>query len=139
MTESCFYPWVIVKPLSILCSTVLDQPMALTDISFKFYLLLFAVTNLLEFPFYKFNLKRTLILNLATHPFVIWGLPYVAKSLDWTILEYLFVAEALAFIVEAFILRLTFKYSWVSAFAVAVTANLFSWSVGVWFQAQSWL
>lgn len=139
MSESCFYPWVIIKPLSILCSTVLDQPVGLTEITFKFYLLLFVITNLLELPFYQLSLKRTLILNLATHPFVIWVLPYLGKNLNWTILHYIFVAESTAFIIEALILKMIFKYNWSSAFIVAAAANLFSWSVGVWFQVQGWL
>jgi hypothetical protein len=93
------------------------------------YLFFFGLTCLFEWTVYR-SLLRTLVLNLLTHPFVVWLLPGIMRrgGLDYG--TYLLTAEALAPGLEAAALALVFRIRPLRAMGLALLANLVSWLVG---------
>lgn len=139
----CITPWYLVWNLfnphqcgEIYALTSLTEPFSLVE-----YLPYFLKTFALELPVY-FIFLRTLkripeilkintVLNLATHPIVFYLIPVILMQLNANYLNYLVVAEIFAPLVEALILYRIFKVRVSRAFAASICANLFSWSVGV--------
>ncbi len=109
------------------------------------YLPVFLMTCLLEFPIYFLFLFRQssfirlvligFLLNLATHPIVYLGMPILFSKWELNYLQYLLIAEFFAPFVEAILLRKVFHTSWRMAIWAATVANLFSWTVGVYWQS----
>lgn len=141
MNPVCFYPLNLFFDRA--CADLSLIPIGPSNSSIFFYILLFSLTCLLESPFYLFfsrqnnlTLKKRLlqifILNLATHPLVHFGISGLGANLSWSIFTYICVAEGFAFSVEIFLLKFIYKYSLKHATMAATTANLCSWSVGVW-------
>lgn len=112
---------------------------------FAEYLPVFFMTYILEFPIYFIFLFRNssivrmvligLILNVATHPFIYKVLPPILAKWDMSYLEYLIIAEIFAPTIEAILLKKVFHTSWKIAFWAAILANLFSWTIGVYWQS----
>jgi hypothetical protein len=109
------------------------------------YLGIFTLTVALEFPVYfafliGLNspdrrrllplLKTCVTLNLATHPLIYLAFPTL--FLASTYKSYLVAAEIFAPTFEAMLLATVFKRHWVLAIAAAISANLFSWWLGVY-------
>jgi hypothetical protein len=106
------------------------------------YLPAYGFTVLLEFPFYFWVLRKkgrflsaaiaTFGVNLATHPAVwyFWPQLFSKHGLNYGIL--VSFVELLVPIIEAGLLTLYFKTSFIRTYAIAVLANLFSWWVGVY-------
>src|SRR5690349_20873644 len=76
---------------STACESVLSSPSQTSIPPFFIYLGLFALTCCLEYPIYKFFLRghplvlRVLLINLATHPAVVFVFPLVASYLSATV------------------------------------------------------
>ncbi len=112
---------------------------------FSEYLSVFFFTCLLEFPVYFVFLIReskiirlvliTFLLNIATHPLIYLGMPLIFSKWNITYLQYLIIAEVFAPVVEAILLRKIFHTSWRTAIYSAAFANLFSWTIGVYWQS----
>ncbi len=126
----------------LLCQIVLDQPVSSFRISFLTYLKIFGLTNLLEWPFYAFFLKRwgvslkksigiVLILNLATHPIVCFVWPALGQAVGASYGQYIIFSEIFAPLIEAVILARLLKKSYVDCFWIALFCNLISWNIGV--------
>jgi hypothetical protein len=139
----CLTPWNLLWNLfhahqcvDIYSSTDLNGAYGFFD-----YVPFFFKTYALELPIYYLFLRKTrdflqilnadLVLNLATHPIVFFIIPMVLAVFQATYMQYLFIAEIFAPVTEALILYYFFKLSLRRAFAAAILANLFSWSVGI--------
>ena len=144
MTE-CLTPWFLVYNLFAdnACAEIYTSGLPTDPISLAEYLPYFLKTFILELPIYAIILKsqqsfvKTLtantLLNLVTHPFIFILLPMLlVKSDSINYLNYLTIAEIFAPTVEALILFKVFKLPLKKAIVSAVLANLFSWSVGVY-------
>lgn len=77
-------------------------------------------------------LQINFVLNLATHPVVFILIPIILTQFEANYLNYLVVAEIFAPLTEALILVYFYKIKFNRAFFAAIAANLFSWSVGVY-------
>ena len=141
----CLTPWFLVYNLFAdnACSEIYNSGLPTDPISFTEYLPYFLKTFILELPIYAILLKsqqsfaKTLtantLINLATHPFIFILLPILlVKSDSINYLNYLTIAEVFAPSVEALILFKIFKLPLKNAVISAFLANLFSWSVGVY-------
>lgn len=93
------------------------------------YLLLFALTYFLEWPFYRSPVK-TLVLNLATHPAVIFLFPYLFLGHETRFM--VLWAELFAIGLEFAILWRYYRYLLFRSLKLAVAANLFSWWLGTY-------
>ena len=109
------------------------------------YAFFFALTCLFEWPWYR-NPVRVVILNLLTHPLVVWGWPVLVRNLGGSYGVYLLTAEAFAPALEAWALHRIWKVPASRAVGVALGANLFSWLVGgeivnrwIWPWFSSWM
>ncbi len=106
------------------------------------YLLLFALTNLLEFPIYaialrslhlpyKKILQTVLLINTLTHPAVCFVFPFLAHTFHWTYSTEIIASETFAPLIESMALLLLFQEMTVGkAVAAGISANLFSWVFG---------
>jgi hypothetical protein len=121
-----------------------------TQTSLWIYLCIFAATCVMEFPFYFLvgktqgkNLRQLLLqtigLNLATHPFIFWVLPWIGERLEWKFLTTASLSEFFAFAVETALLRFVAKYSWGIAILASGTANVFSWWFGLYLRQKGLL
>ncbi|MBY0470837.1 hypothetical protein K2X30_06665 [bacterium] len=136
---TCITPLDLLMPLpSVACSLIQDSPVEAPTLSISRYFLLLVLTCFLEAPVYWFFAKglsararvvQNLLLNLATHPAVTWGLPYLFLKARFS--TYVWGAEAFAWFVEALILFRLYRYPKGKALAVSALANLTSWWVGL--------
>lgn len=143
MTD-CITPWMLVLNFfqSHTCGELYFAGLPADSFTFVEYLPYFLKTYILEFPLYYLLLKNiknfkqllaiNLILNIATHPMVFFGFPYLLAFFDADYRTYLVVAEIFAPLTEALVLILVYKISWARAFTVATIANLISWGIGVY-------
>lgn len=143
MTE-CLTPWNLIwnafHPHQ--CSEIYGLTYLSEPFSFTQYLPYFLKTFILELPVYFLFFKcfkkipkileMNFILNLSTHPVVFFVIPYILMKLEGNYLNYLVVAEIFAPLTEALILTYVYKINVRFAFTAAILANLFSWSVGVY-------
>jgi hypothetical protein len=111
------------------CEEVFAAPPLDPGIGFPVYLLFLALTCLFEWPWYR-KPARVLVLNLLTHPLVVWGWPGLIRSLGGGYGAYVLAAESFAPVVEAWALHRIFGVPRLRAVVVALGANLFSWLVG---------
>jgi hypothetical protein len=125
--------------LSSICKLELNSASETYGLSFATYLPYFAMTLLLESPFYVSFLKgrtstsRGLALvacNVATHPIVCFVFPAVAAKYQIAYGTQLLAAEIFASITEAILLWKIWRLPVGVAFTAAIAANLFSWWVG---------
>lgn len=140
----CVTPWNLVwnyfnphQCAEIYTITTLSEPITFTQ-----YLPYFLKTFILELGVYYLFLKNRkslvemlqidLILNLATHPVVFFLIPIIIMQFGATYLNYLVIAEVFAPLTEALILGYFYKISYSRAFLAAIAANLFSWSIGIY-------
>lgn len=142
----CLTPWGLILNLffnqSAQCSEIYFSTPPNDSISFIEYAPYFLKTILLEFPLYYLFLKNIrslkeillmgLILNLATHPIIFLVMPPLLNTLQFSYLNYLIIAETFAPVVEALILSLFYKLSWRRSLLAALTANIVSWTIGVY-------
>jgi hypothetical protein len=109
--------------------------------SLSLYFYIFFMTCALEAPFYisylmfrKLGLLRStqilILCNLATHPLVTFGFPWLAQSFNWNTAQSSLAKEIFAPLVESLLIRRLGKLGWTESFALGVAANLFSWWVG---------
>lgn len=128
------------------CDFFLERAQQQQSAPLTLYLAVFALTILLELPFYYAMLRDRPILkrlqwifliNLATHPLVGYGFPYLFKQLNSTVGACLLASEIFAPVVEALLLFAGAKMPLVRAFAISLAANIFSWWVGVYL--VSWI
>ena len=106
------------------------------------YLKTFALTNLLEAPFYFWLLREHSVrvrgtalfsANLLTHPIVYFLLPYGFSLLGASYGTFLAVGEGFALLSEIALLRVVWKTSLSRTTLLIFLGNLFSWWVGVLF------
>ena len=121
--------------------TLLMRPRSL-PVGVTRYLCTFFLTCLLETPFYWLALKSwnvgrvkkvgfIVLVNLATHPFIYFGVPAITFRLGGKVYQSLLLSELFAPLVEGIILwRVRKGPAWVSL-GYAIAANLFSWWVGI--------
>lgn len=140
----CVTPWYLIwnffNPHQ--CSEIYTLTSLADPITFILYLPYFLKTFLLELIIYWLFLRNQkslteilqidFILNLATHPVVFFLMPIIVMGLNGNYLNYLVAAEVFAPLTEAIILVYFYKLSWPRALQAAITANLFSWSVGIY-------
>lgn len=140
----CITPWNLLWNFfnAHQCSEIYELSTLNEPFTFIEYLPFFLKTFVLELPIY-FLFFRTLknipallkmnsVLNLATHPAVFFVIPIILTELNATYLHYLLVAEIFAPVIEALILHKFYKLGLGRSFAAAVCANLFSWSLGIY-------
>lgn len=140
----CITPWYLIWNLfnAHQCSEIYGLTTLTEPFSFVEYLPFFLKTLVLELPIYFLFLRRlksiptilklNTLANLATHPIVFFIIPIALMQLNGTYLNYLVTAEIFAPLVETLILYKVFKLSPSRSFAAALCANLFSWSVGIY-------
>ena len=122
------------------CRAVLGQASDLPDVNLLVYLKYFFLTCLLESPFYfvavKYQFRQFLsaviLCNLATHPMVCFGIPWIISLVHGTYENGLFVGEIFAPVVEALLLIWVWKVPKTRAWVLSVLANLFSWWAGIY-------
>ena len=140
----CLTPWYLIYNLfaNNACSEIYSSGLPSETMTLKDYLPYFLKTFILELPIYALilksqqnftkNLAATSLLNLATHPIIFILFPMVLPKLgDFNYLNYLVAAEIFATVVEALLLIKVFKLKIGWAVVSAAAANLFSWSLGV--------
>lgn len=138
MNPFCYTPGALVGFTlfgQVQCYDIFMTTVGVPQVSALLYLKVFILTCLLEFPFYFVCLGRrafiaTLILNLATHPMVSFGIPYLMRGEDYYLC--LWVGEVFAPALEGFLLGYVWKVKWTRAVSIAILANLVSWWVGVY-------
>ena len=140
----CITPWNLLWNLfnAHQCSEIYELTTLTEPFSFTEYLPFFLKTFALELPIYFLFLqtlkniptvlKINAVLNLATHPIVFFVIPIILAYLGATYLHYLAVAEIFAPLIEALILFRIYKLSLGRSLTAAICANLFSWSVGIY-------
>lgn len=141
----CLTPWYLILNFFAEnnCAEIYNSGLPTDPITLSEYLPYFLKTFILEFPIYALILKsqqdlaKTLaantILNVATHPFIFILLPLLLNRIEnINYLHYLVVAEIFAPTVEILLLKLIFKIKPAHALIAGLAANLFSWSVGVY-------
>jgi hypothetical protein len=148
ISAECLSPYWIFKSylshrsIPLMCQIILESPTSEYTISMQKYSILFLTTCLIEAPIYWINLKKILkshikgiqlilVLNLSTHPIVIWLIPILAINLNWTTLSTIIISEFFAPLIEMLILILWYKINWKKAFITAFLANLISWWLGL--------
>lgn len=127
------------------CVELYQTAMATDAGGFAEYLPVFLLTCGLEFPIYFFFTYRessvrrviliSILLNLITHPIVYLGMPILFEKWNFNYLQYLVIAEIFAPLVEAICLRKIFHTSWKTSVWAAIMANLFSWTIGVYWNS----
>lgn len=131
-----FFSWTSQECTRLLSDRSLNGIYGVTLTS---YLLLFALTCLLEGPFYfrtmgtqplKRKLCGVLTLNLCTHPLVVLGFPQFFALNGYPRWASLLSSEIFAGSVEAAILSVLFSLPMRVSAAWAIATNLFSWWVG---------
>jgi len=142
----CLTPWAVVinQFAQHSCGDIYASPLANDSFSFFEYLPFFLKTMLLEFPIYYFFLRKAyrldkillinFLINLATHQIIFLAMPSVFIKLDFNYYQYLMIAEIFAPTVEALLLRFAYKLNWKTAILASVLANLFSWTVGIYWR-----
>ena len=127
---SCHHPYSVFEYfLRGSCSGMFSSPPLDPEIGFGLYLVLFAFTGLFEWPWYR-KPMRVLVLNLLTHPLVVWVGPSWIRTLGGGYGVYVITAELFAPLVEAVALHWIWRVPRGRALALALGANLFSWCVG---------
>ena len=143
--------------LSRECSAAMNSPARFVTVPLAQYASVFALTCLLESPFYAWGfgllmpsrssaLRRDLmkskrasvhystsaliLSNLATHPIVFFGFPWVMSRFHASYGQMLLGAETFAPVVEWLLLWRFFGMKASRAAIVSITANPFSWWVG---------
>jgi hypothetical protein len=147
MNKACMLPFEVINYFfqsiffSSDCSDVLALNAMVPKINFILYLFIFLLTCFLESFFYlslikniclKKKLLALLICNLATHPFVSFGIPWIFSKMSKTYGESLMIGELFAFIVELVMLQVFWQQNWLNSFVISFLANLFSWSLGTY-------
>lgn len=131
--------WLRPEILSAQCDWYLQVPAGVTAFHPLAYLRTFALTCLLEAPFYFYLLRqerwasRLLALlsgNLLTHPIVYFLLPYLFARAGQTFAVYLTVAETFAAVAEMIWIHLLWRTGRVRTCVLILSANLFSWWIG---------
>ena len=122
------------------CTEELQEAMLPFSLSTIEYAKMLTATLLLELPFYHWFLrskksfresaKADLVLNLATHPLVIFVIPLLVVSQHGNFRSFIIIAELFAPLVETVLLHLIWKIPMKRAFAAAFIANLASWWIG---------
>ena len=140
----CLTPWMLILNLfqSHQCAEIYNSSLPTDPVSLQIYLPYLFKTFILEFPVYYLFLRKdfklpkiiflNFILNIATHPMVFFGWPSLLSLFDANYLTYLVIAEIFAPTVEAAILVAVFKMNLRQAVIAGLSANLLSWSIGVY-------
>jgi hypothetical protein len=155
MLEQCYTPlgllkyWLGIQSLPLQCLEVLGSPHPpIETYDPVLWLKIFALTCALEAPFYVLGAFRNMSwrnrilgligLNLCTHPLVFYGFPTIAAHLGISYAGTLTISEAFAPLCEALVVALLLthglkhKFSFARSLSVALSANLFSWWVGIY-------
>lgn len=140
----CLAPWsVIINQFTAhSCTEIYTSGLPTESTNLIEYLPFFLKTCVLEFPIYYlilYQIKKwnqllfiSVLLNLATHPFIFLGLPVIFAQFNGNYFQYLITAEVFAPIVEMLMLFYLFKIKWRLAFFSALLANLVSWTIGIY-------
>lgn len=140
----CITPWNLIWNLFNVhqCSEIYELTTLTEPFSFMEYLPFFLKTFALELPIYFIILRQlkniptvlqiNTVLNLATHPIVFFVIPIILTNLGANYLHYLATAEIFAPLIEALILFRIYKLSLARSLTAAISANLLSWSVGIY-------
>ncbi len=141
--QQCATPWALLINFfsNHTCQEIYESGLPTDMYSFGAYLPFFLKTILLEFPIYFLFLRKaqslprllliTLILNLATHPILFMVMPIVFSKFNLNYRQYLCIAEIFAPVIEGLLLKYYYQQSTRTSFWAALLANLFSWSVGI--------
>lgn len=133
------YNWVIGFPKSHECTALLGQPMWGPDVTVLLYAKYFFATVAFEFPIYFLLLRNMshikklasiVLVNIATHPFIFLVLPKLMVNTQMSYSAYALIAETFAPLTEGLILSVWLRQGFVRGLAIAIAANLFSWTVG---------
>lgn len=124
------------------CTEIYNSPLPVVSFDLKEYIKVFSMTYLLELPIYwiflkgYFNINRlflvNFILNIATHPIVYLAMPVYFLKWNLNYIQYLGIAEVFAPAIEALLLKNLFLMRTRHAIWAAVIANLFSWTIGIY-------
>jgi hypothetical protein len=140
----CLTPWNLIWNFfnAHQCGDIYTITSLAEPVTFVEYLPYFFKTFILELPVYLLFLRHqkklseilqiNFILNFATHPVVFFLIPLIIMQYNATYLHYLVIAEVFAPLVEAIILAYFYRISCKRAFLAAIAANLFSWSLGIY-------
>ena len=140
----CLAPWSVIinQFVTHSCAEIYTSPLPTEFINLAEYLPFFFKTCLLEFPIYYLVLHQfkkwhqllliSILLNLATHPFIFLGLPVIFAQFNRNYFQYLITAEIFAPVIEMLLLFYLFKIKWRSAFFSALLANIVSWTIGIY-------
>jgi hypothetical protein len=115
--------------LSGTCTEVFAVPPRDPQLGIGAYLFFFALTCLLEWPWYR-QWRRVLLLNALTHPLVVFVWPALIRGLGGGYGAYLLTAEAFAPMIEGMALWRIWRLTPLKALSLAWGANLFSWLCG---------
>lgn len=133
------YQWIVGYSKSHVCYAILTQPMWIPEVTIGEYTKYFLATVALEFPVYFLLLRDvsrakkllvTVLVNVVTHPFVFLVLPKIIVNGQRSYSEYALIAETFAPFAEGLILTLWLRQGGLRGLAIAVAANLFSWTIG---------
>jgi len=122
-----------------LCQKILSSPQEFHTPSVGIYFLLFGLTFFLELLvlclFYRDKnflkiLQWTLLVNLSTHPLVVFLFPWLAEGMGLSVGVVLFFSEIYAILFEAAVLR-HFKGGQWKPWLATFTSNLISWGLGL--------
>jgi hypothetical protein len=99
----------------------------------QWWLLAFAVTQIIEMPIYcalaPVTWRRAFLLSLATHPVVWFVIPPLAEAAGVRHAQVVWIAEAFAYATEVAMLC-AWRVRWWRSIAVAAIANTASFGVG---------
>ncbi len=153
MSIFCFSPPGLIIDLlmplnsSIECQEILNLVSEIPEFSFRVYFKYFFYTCLLESSFYfaavtsssKSNrplwqryLSTVILCNLATHPIVCFGIPWLVSLFQGTYRESLSIGESFAPLIEGLLLVYVWRVPRTPAWILSILANLFSWWVGIY-------
>jgi hypothetical protein len=130
------------------CSEILSSRFEeLPRLELLSYLKVLATTCALELPIYLLILVNrsalmlkvvlaAILVNIASHPLVYFGFPWLSIQLGLSYAPMLASAEVFAPALEIVLLLFCFQFSKTRASVGAVAANLFSWWVGVYFVTE---
>ncbi len=148
--EYCYSPlglaryYFFYNSQNTICQEALEYLSSAPDsVSLKSYLMTFGMTCLLESPFYFFanfrkvkwikkGMSSVLLCNLSTHPAIYFLFPLIGGKLFLQYSHVLLAAEIFAPVAEALLLTWIWKIHWRWSLFWMVSANLFSWWVGIY-------
>lgn len=135
-----FFFWFSPQHIDPICEyavSAVAQPVPFVPLE---YLKQFALTNVLEAPFYLWllrawparrGMKLMILANLATHPLIYFLFPFLCHHMELHYATYLTISENFAIFAEIAIAYRFGRQSFLKTAIAIALANIFSWWVGV--------